>query len=96
MRWRQNNDLHRSNGPIDFYLVTVWNDDTDEVVYNELNRSQSATRDTLFVNSLDPYNNYMCSVSLYGRNIVGIFGVIPIWIPETGKSIRIIEYYLIT
>ena len=83
MRWRQNNVL-----PIDFYLVSIWNDDTNEVVYSKLNRSQFATGDTFFVSSLDPYNNYMCSVSLYGQYIVGMFGMIPVWIPETGKSIK--------
>ena len=83
--WRQPSPLEQ-NGPLDYYLVFVWNMDTNEVVYSN-STPFSKTAATILVTALLPYHNYKCSVAAYGRFGLGPFDSVPVWIPETGKSI---------
>ena len=57
---------------------------TNEIVYSNI--TEFASQDTPFVGSLDLYNTYMCSVSAYSQFGVGVFGVVPVWIPQTGMT----------
>ena len=79
MAWRYSSPQEAA----EYYLVSVWITDTNKVVYSRV--TQVSTQTTLLVSSLAPYNNYGCSVAAYNsQDGIGIFGTIPLWIPQTG------------
>ena len=81
MTWGHNSPLE----VIQANLVSVWNMDTNRVVYS---RVTHAPMQTLLVSSLMPYNNYGCSVAAY--NSQDGIGLVPLWIPNRGN------YYITT
>lgn len=70
---------------LQYCSVTLWDAGTNEVVYSEEIRPP-IQRERLYVTPPSQYNNYMCSVAAYSQYNTGLFGVIPVWIPHSGKQ----------
>ena len=82
VQWTEPHHLEQ-NGPIEQYLVYIWNNDTKEVVYSK--SFMLITLSGIQVTSLDSYHNYNCSVAAFARGGVGPFTTANVWLTDHGE-----------
>ena len=80
VHWTEPHYLEQ-NGPIERYLVYVWNNDTKKLVYSNMLIALSGIQ----VISLDSYHNYNCSVAAFARGVVGPFTTANVWLTDYGE-----------
>ena len=80
VNWTEPHHLEQ-NGPIEQYLVHVWNNDTKKYVYTNMLIALSSIQ----VTSLDPYRNYNCSVAAFARGGLGPFTTANVWLTDHGE-----------
>lgn len=83
VNWNEPHHLEQ-NGPIEYYCVYMWNNDTNKFVYTKVLNMTAAS--SIQVTSLDPYHNYNCSVAAFARGGLGPFTTANVWLTDYGEN----------